>query len=258
MKARVRLVSLTFLMIGAAFSLNIAGAHAQQVEPAQFERGQKLYEASCAACHQASGAGAPPALPALNGNEQLSNLDQVVRTIHLGKGGMPPFSQLSAGDVAAVATYIRNAWSNKFGPAPAEQVATILAALPKSDTKAVSVWSGVYNEAQSKRGQELYSGACSHCHGPRLNGAAQSDQPPSPAIARAGFLRKWDGRTVAELFIYVRDQMPPDRPGTISEQEAIDAVAHMFAVSEIPAGDKELPTDPRALAGFVIKQQPKK
>ena len=121
----------------------------------------------------------------------------------------------------------------------------------------VSIWSGVYTQAQSKRGQEFYSGACSQCHGPRLNGAAQSDQPPSPAIARAGFLRKWDGKTVAELFSYIREMMPTDRPGTITDQEATDAIAHMFAVSEIPAGDKELPSDPKALKGIVIDAQKK-
>jgi cytochrome c len=122
----------------------------------------------------------------------------------------------------------------------------------------VSVWSGVYTEAQNKRGQEVHSGACAQCHGARLNGAAQSDQPPSPAIARAGFLRKWDGKTVAELFKYVREMMPTDRPGTLSDQDAIDSIAHMFAVSEAPAGDKELPPDPKALEGIVIGEKPKK
>jgi mono/diheme cytochrome c family protein len=255
MKVRVRLVLPVFLTIGVVLTYAAPVARAQPADPALFEQGQKIYESSCVACHQTSGVGAPPALPALNGNDQLSNVDQVVRTIRLGKGGMPPFSQLSAGDIAAVASYIRNAWSNKFGPVPAEQVTAILAVLPKSDTAAVSVWSGVYNEAQSGRGKEIYSGGCSHCHGARLNGAAQSDQPPSPAIARAGFLRKWDGRTVAELFTYVRDQMPPDNPGSTSDQQAIDIVAYMFSVSEIPAGDKELPTDRKALEGIVIRQK---
>lgn len=122
----------------------------------------------------------------------------------------------------------------------------------------VSIWSGVYTEAQSKRGQTLYSGACSQCHGPRLNGAAQSDQPPSPAIARAGFLRKWDGKPVAELFTYVRKMMPTDNPGTLDDQQAIDSIAYMFAVSEAPAGDKELPPDPKVLEGIVIGEKPKK
>jgi mono/diheme cytochrome c family protein len=121
----------------------------------------------------------------------------------------------------------------------------------------VSIWSGVYTAAQGKRGAELYSGACAHCHGLKLNGAAQPDQPPSPAIARVGFLRKWAGKPVAELFVYVHTKMPPDNPGSLSEQQAIDAVAHMFAVSSIPPGDKEMPPDSKALAGLVIEAQAK-
>src|SRR5215204_5940453 len=72
-----------------------------------------------------------------------------------------------------------------------------------------SVWSGAYTAAQGKRGAEFYSGACAQCHGPNLNGAGQPDLPPSPAIARATFLRKWAGKPVSELFVYVRTQMPP-------------------------------------------------
>jgi mono/diheme cytochrome c family protein len=132
-------------------------------------------------------------------------------------------------------------------------VTTILAepANPK-----VSVWSGVYSQAQSRRGEELHSGACAQCHGLTLNGAGQPDMPPSPAIARATFLRKWAGQTVAALFVYVRTKMPPDNPGTLTDQQSIDAVAHMFAVSNMPAGDKELPPDPKALEGIVIEVQP--
>jgi mono/diheme cytochrome c family protein len=121
----------------------------------------------------------------------------------------------------------------------------------------VSVWSGVYTTIQSKRGEELYSGACSQCHGPRLNGAAQPDQPPSPAIARVGFLRKWAGKSVAALFVYVRTNMPTDAPGTLTDQQAIDVITYMFAVSTIPAGDKELPADPKALENIVIEAEAK-
>ena len=121
----------------------------------------------------------------------------------------------------------------------------------------VSIWSGVYTTAQSKRGEEFYSGACAQCHGARLNGAAQPDQPPSPAIARVAFLRKWAGKPVAELFVYVHDDMPPDAPGTLTNQQTSDVIAHMFAVSTIPAGDKELPADPGALGNIVIEAEAK-
>jgi cytochrome c len=136
-------------------------------------------------------------------------------------------------------------------------LACVTAVAGAQTVKPVSVWSGVYTAAQNKRGEELHAGVCTMCHGPRLNGAAQAEMPPSPAIAGAAFLRKWAGRNVAALFVYVRHTMPPDSPGTLTDQQTIDAIAHMFAVSEMPAGDRELPLDPNALASIVIEMQPK-
>jgi len=121
----------------------------------------------------------------------------------------------------------------------------------------VSVWSGVYTADQGKRGEEVHAATCAICHGPRLNGAGQPEMPPSPAIARAAFLRKWAGRNVAALLVYVRHTMPPDAPGTLNDQQCIDAIAHMLAVSGMPAGDKELTADLNALARIVIEAQPK-
>jgi cytochrome c len=130
-------------------------------------------------------------------------------------------------------------------------------AMAQEGAAKMSIWSGVYTAAQSKRGAEFYSAACAHCHGLKLNGAAQPDQPPSPAIARVGFLRKWAGQPVTALFSYVHTKMPPDNPGSINEQQAIDAIAYMFAVSNIPAGDKELPADAKALGDIVIEAEKK-
>jgi cytochrome c len=131
------------------------------------------------------------------------------------------------------------------------------AAVAEAQTvKPVSVWSGVYTAAQGKRGEELHAAACVMCHGPRLNGAGQPEMPPSPAIARATFLRKWSGQNVAALFVIVRYKMPPDAPGTLTDQQSIDSIAHMFAVSGIPAGDKELPADMKALANILIEAKP--
>ena len=121
----------------------------------------------------------------------------------------------------------------------------------------VSAWSGVYSAAQNKRGEQVHSANCASCHGRRLNGAGEPDMPPSPAIARETFLRKWAGRSVAELFEYVQTKMPPDTPGRLSPQETADSIAHMFATSNMPAGEKELPTDLKGLAGIVIEVQRK-
>jgi mono/diheme cytochrome c family protein len=256
MKAGVAFLAFAMAGVPLAFTPSIGAA--QPGDSALFEQGRQLYDANCVACHQAGGGGSPPAMPALTGNDRLSDAEQVVRTIRLGRGAMPAFPKLSADELAALTTYVRNAWSNKFGAVATAQVDTILAGIAKpTDAKKRSIWSGVYTTAQSTRGAEFYENACSHCHGERLNGAAAPDQPPSPAIARAGFLRKWAGQSVAALFVYVRTKMPPDNPGAYNDQDNIDAVAHMFAVSNIPAGDKELPPDPKALADIVIEVQPK-
>lgn len=58
-------------------------------------------------------------------------------------------------------------------------------------------------------------------------------------------------------FVYIRHTMPIDSPGTLTEQQALDAIAHMFAMSNIPAGEKELPVDLKALANILIEMQPK-
>ena len=136
-------------------------------------------------------------------------------------------------------------------------LACVTAVAGAQTVKPVSVWSGVYTAAQNKRGEELHADVCAMCHGPRLNGAGQAEMPPSPAIAGATFLRKWAGRNVAALFVYVRQSMPPDAPGTLTDQQSLDAIAHMLAVSGMPAGNKELPLDPNVLANIVIEAQPK-
>ena len=82
-------------------------------------RGEKVYTANCAACHQASGAGLPPVFPALDGSQIAKGPKQGHLNIVInGKTGtaMAAFAaQLSDTDIAAVVTYERNAWTNKLG-----------------------------------------------------------------------------------------------------------------------------------------------
>ena len=87
--------------------------------------GEKLYAAHCAACHQPTGKGLPPAFPALDGSKiatgpKAGHLALVLK----GKPGtaMASFSQLADADLAAIITFERNSWGNKTGEAiqPAE------------------------------------------------------------------------------------------------------------------------------------------
>ncbi len=84
-------------------------------------KGEEVYQANCAACHQGSGQGMPPAFPALEGSAVvLGPADAQLDVVMHGREGtaMAAFDkQLSDADMAAVITYTRNAWSNKTGDA---------------------------------------------------------------------------------------------------------------------------------------------
>jgi len=91
-------------------------------------RGEKVYAANCAVCHQANGKGAGAIKP-LDGSETVKAEDPTgqIQTVLQGAadGAMPSWAQLSDTDLAAVITYTKNAWSNRTGQLvqPAEVVA---------------------------------------------------------------------------------------------------------------------------------------
>jgi len=81
-------------------------------------RGQKVYAANCAACHQASGKGAGP-IKALDGSAIVQSDDKkelILIMLNGAKGGaMPSWKTLSDTEIAAVITYTKNSWSNPTG-----------------------------------------------------------------------------------------------------------------------------------------------
>ena len=93
-------------------------------------RGEKVFGANCAACHQANGKGVPGAFPALDGSPVVTGpkAKQIDVVMHgVVKDGKPTAmvawqNTLSDTDIASVITYTRNAWGNKTGDAiqPAE------------------------------------------------------------------------------------------------------------------------------------------
>ena len=80
--------------------------------------GEHVYAANCAACHQPTGKGVPGMFPALSGSKVVTGpkAAQIALVLN-GKPGtaMPPWTQLSDVDLAAVITYTRNGLGNKTG-----------------------------------------------------------------------------------------------------------------------------------------------
>lgn len=84
-------------------------------EPELLARGAQVYAANCQACHQANGQGLKPAFPALDGSAVVANKADQIAILLNGKNAMPAWRQLSDVELAAVATYTKNSWSNKHG-----------------------------------------------------------------------------------------------------------------------------------------------
>ncbi len=101
--------------------------------------GQAIYRDSCAACHRADGQGVPEMFPPLakNANVQSRDPTSVIRVILEGArtyatderptpSTMPAYEwKLSDDEVAAVATYVRNAWGNAAPAVSAGDVSSL-------------------------------------------------------------------------------------------------------------------------------------
>jgi mono/diheme cytochrome c family protein len=105
-----------------------------------------------------------------------------------------------------------------------------------ADAQAVrTVQDGVFTDAQAARGQTLYAQRCSGCHGPTLNGAQ------APPLAGNAFVSKFGMEPLSALFIKIRYTMPPAAPAQLTNEQAVDLVAHILKSNGLPAGTTELP-----------------
>lgn len=106
-----------------------------------------------------------------------------------------------------------------------------------------NVWLGVYANSQADQGGAVYLARCSTCHEEDLSG-----RHPAPPLVGRGFLSKWSGRTVRDLYGRIRTTMPTDAPGSLSREETLEILAFIFRANGLPSG-----TD--ALAGSVAELQ---
>src|SRR5258706_5104220 len=116
-----------------------------------------------------------------------------------------------------------------------------------------TVWDGVYSAHQATRGKATYTTYCSTCHMADLSGGGSFGMEEAPALRRDGFM---EDRDLANVFGFIKGNMPADNPSTLTPQAYLDILAYVLQQNGFPAGARELPTNTDELKNILITAKP--
>jgi mono/diheme cytochrome c family protein len=263
--AAVLLPAALFAATGARAQTGAAGADA----------GSRIYAANCAACHQAGGTGVADAFPPLAGHfsdllKPADGRSYVGKLLLFGlegkisvngstyDGAMPAWQALSDNDIAAVLNYVSSAWDSDtprpagFTPFTADEIKALRTPQLSAATAsgAAATLPASFTAEQVESGAEIYARRCADCHGSTLDNGEFGGAPLNGSY----FKQHWGGGTVAGLVAYARAKMPPDRPGSLTDQNYADLTAFLLDANGYPKGDKELPPDPPSQQAMSLKR----
>lgn len=112
---------------GEPIGADVASDDDDDTFAAFMELGERVYAQQCAVCHGAQGNQALVSHAAiLDGYRRLNDSARMIRAIVNGRGYMPGLGGvLTDEEVAAVATFVRNSWSNDHGIVSVEEVEAV-------------------------------------------------------------------------------------------------------------------------------------
>ncbi|MCC6957096.1 MAG: c-type cytochrome [Anaerolineales bacterium] len=136
----------------------------------------------------------------------------------------------------------------------------------------------VYPPTQVSQGSGVYYLVCMACHGDQGQGLTDewrgaldlpdqncwqskchaANHPPGgfvfpkivPALASPGMLARFD--TALDLYLYIKNQMPFQAPGSLSDEEYWQLTAFLLALNRVEPGQPEL--DAENAAGIELRQ----
>lgn len=147
--------------------------------------GEALYTQYCLVCHGPEGAGAPPYPGSIQGD---TGMWSVIRD---GKGEMPAFPQLSAGDAAAIEAWLASLVADGMPPTP----------------------------------RDVYASECAACHGASGEGADRGPPIRNPVVPYATWVVR-NGRPGSGY----ADAMPPYGEGEVTPAELGEMLAWLSAM----------------------------
>src|SRR4051794_29392631 len=122
----------------------------------------------------------------------------------------------------------------------------IAVAIPAAQdaAKRKTVRDAAYSAAQAERGKKVYEANCVTCHLPELDGSANPDAGARGApLVGSRFVQDFGESKVSALFNKMKRDMPSGKPGTLTDQEYLDAASYVLQRNKFPAGAAELTTE---------------
>ena len=91
---------------------------------------------------------------------------------------------------------------------------------------------GVYTNAQAARGAKLFDSNCTMCH--------REPGGNAPVLAGERFTKTFSDATLQTVFTTIKTTMPRQAPGSLSDAEYVDLVAHLLKINNYADGMNEL------------------
>ncbi len=120
---------------------------------------------------------------------------------------------------------------------------TPLVAQNDDETSERTVLDGVYTAEQAVEGEETFQDACAACHAPGF-------------FQGTAFEFTWVGARAYDFYGLVRQTMPLDNPGGLSDRQYADVVAYILRLNGYPSGCEELEPDEEGLKRIRIVEAP--
>jgi mono/diheme cytochrome c family protein len=187
---------------------------------------------------------------------------------------MPSWQALSDDEIAAALNYVSGAWDNDkslpsdFKPFTADEIKALRtpelttadvhalrpglqdSGTPATASGAVATTPVSFTADQVARGADIYAQRCADCHGSTLDNGEFGGAPLNGSY----FKQHWANGTVAGLLAFTKTKMPPDRPGSLTDQSYADLAAFLLDANDYPKGDKEIPPDTPSQEAMSLKR----